>query len=337
MPKEKEMKPEEITEKIDEMGTDISDVKVDDDGKIQLPASEDDETASDETDEETEETTEEESDETTEEESDEETGEEASQDETTSEAEEDQEEDEGEDKITHDPLKDTKRKLTKVQQENAELRKKIREAEKKEIERKKPAEPPKYTKEELEDLKETDPDEWRRVVNEIETYESRKAEYEREQQDFDQSTQQERLIEIQSRQLDNLLDFAGMMEVKVDKTKPLDEQTEDVKKFFGSPEMKAVDEYLKENQHLRDKETGVFTAKTIRMVFRDLHFDKLVVPHRKKAYNQAVNNIKNAGKGSKLQGSKEADQKGRKKIEDLKPDEIDELGVTDVENYASEI
>ena len=235
---------------------------------------------------------------------------------------------------------DAQRKMHEATQKAKEEEKKRLEVEKKLLEDRKPKEPKQYSEDELEEMKFDEPEKWRQVMNEREQYETRKTEYEADEKAFKETevtTQQRERFE---GQLTEMLDFTEtVLKIKVDRTLPLDDQTQDVKDFIDGP-FKKVDEYLKDKQHLRDVKTGLFSKDTMRMVYRDLNFDQLKSTSKKEGREQAVNDIGKASKGgSNLDKGPHGHEKGthRKELEDLSQDEIDHMGEEELKSWDDEI
>jgi hypothetical protein len=177
-------------------------------------------------------------------------------------------------------------------------------------------------------------------MNEREQYETRKAEYEKEEKAFKNTEVTAQQRELYETQLTEMLDFTeSVLKIKIDRAVPLDDQPQEVQDFIQG-DFKSVDEYLKDKQHLRDVKRGVFTKDTMRMVYRDMNFEKLNSHSKRKGREEAVQDIDKASKGgSNLDKGPKGHEKGShtKKIDDLTQDEINNMTEEELKSWDEDL
>ena len=209
---------------------------------------------------------------------------------------------EAEKEVTHDPLKDTQRKLHEVAQENARLKREILDQKKAHLKETEPAKPQDYTEKQLSDLKVDDPDRYVEIMIERKEHERRVRDFRARQKSIeDEELAVSREIASQNTLLGILQAARELTGLEPDFGTGLERQPKEILDFVNSNEFKKVDQFLdKEGRHYAEPD-GSFSARTIVMAFKDLNTDFLLARARREGGDRTVLNMQAAAKaGSKL-------------------------------------
>jgi len=205
---------------------------------------------------------------------------------------------------------------TKSKQETAELRRELQETKSK-LKTQVESDFEELDDEQLESLRETDPDAY------IEYQESKK---EHEQKVKDSETQ---LLEDTMRlQASEASDFiAERFKVKFDMSIPPDKQPDEIKKIIAKDgPLMQIDEYLKTNVIPKD---GVYTAKQMNDAYKVLFHDQLMSDARKGIREQTLNDIEKASITGSVMDKSSSGGGGR-----TKPINVDELTQEQINNMS---
>jgi len=204
--------------------------------------------------------------------------------------------------VTHDPLKDTQRKLHELAQERAKLKQQILDLKKAHLKEIEPVKPQDYTEAQLADLKVDDPDRYVDVMMERREHERRVKDFQAKQK----SVEDEEAAMAQETTYQNTL--AGILQAAKELTgldpdfgAGLDGQPKEIQDFINSKEFKKTDQFLtQQGSHYRQPD-GSFSARTIVMAFKDINTDYLLAKARQEGGERTVQNMRTAvGAGSKL-------------------------------------
>ncbi|MBC8458853.1 MAG: hypothetical protein H8D67_12740 [Deltaproteobacteria bacterium] len=223
-----------------------------------------------------------------------------------------------------DPLKDTQSALTRSQQENADLKKQLRENRAK-LRKAQAGSFEELSENELTDLKYDDPDAY------VE-YQINKNKHEQSVESDKQSVEQERA----ESQFDEITGFAKDQGIDVDNKK-------DLKDFFGSDKFRQLDKFVMNN--LKPNADGLFSSdqmsRAYKMLFADELIEKSVADAKLKGSIEAVDNItklqKNGGGGSDLDRIKKTSTDKPKSASELNQDDIDAMGDAELDQYEKEL
>ncbi len=204
--------------------------------------------------------------------------------------------------VTHDPLKDTQRKLHELAKEKAMLKQQLLEQKKAHLKEIEPTKPQDYTEKELADLKVDDPDRYVEIMIERKDHERRVKDFQAKQK----SIEDEEATMAQETTYQNTL--AGILQAAKELTgldpdfgAGLDGQPKEIQDFINSKEFKKTDQFLtQQGSHYRQPD-GSFSARTIVMAFKDINTDFLLAKARQEGGERTVQNMQTAAKaGSKL-------------------------------------
>jgi len=212
------------------------------------------------------------------------------------------EEEAGKKEVTHDPLKDTQRKMHEVAQENARLKKLVLEQKKAHLKETEPQKPQDYTEKQLADLKVDDPDRYVEIMIERKDHERRVRDFKARQRSIeDEALAVEREIRDQNTLLGILQAARELNGLEPDFGAGLEGQPKEILDFVNSKEFKKVDDFLTHSGDRYREEDGSFSARTIVMAFKDLNTDFLLARARKEGGDRTVLNMQAAARsGSKL-------------------------------------
>ena len=283
----------------------------------------------------------------------EEKSEEASVEETTSNdenesddetAEGGEEDDEREDDITHDPLKDTQRKLTKMGQENARLRREMLELEQKLLQSKEPKAPKEYSANELEEMRVYEPEKYKQVIKEREEFDQQRQAHERQVQENKDALDAEFDIEVLQKTTDAIVTVAsevlGLENADAFMGRSFDQLPKEVQDFYDSAEFQSLISKAEGSRERYFETDGSITAETIRDLWRIVTYDKQIEQAKLKGRQQSTQKIKEAARsGSKLNKIPNTNPgKSRaKEIDELSDAEIHGMNAEQLRNYASEL
>lgn len=250
-------------------------------------------------------------------------------------------EEEGDEKAG-DPLKDTQRAFhserkarLKAEQELAEARKQLREATA-------PKEPVKLTEEEVEDLKDTDPDAYFEYLENHNQFKRQKEDYEQKVQTEVEAEKNLALAQAYEATVDSFMQFAREAKgLSVAPGKKWAEQPEELRNYYDSPEFQKIIEAVEKNPKRYYEEDGSISFDTLRMVYRDLFFEDIAKGERINGRNEATNTIRRAAQGGSKLGMvpKETAGKGStagKAFDKLSYEEIQDLSPEEVSRYLEE-
>ena len=251
----------------------------------------------------------------------------------------------GEEEKKGDPLKDTQaafhRKATELsnaKRQIAELEKRIRELE----------EPHKpdgidLTEEELEELRFDDPDEYIRIK-------SAKSEYDRKKEQYDQTVEDAEKREMEIRQelamqktVDSVVEFfTGFLGIEGGLPgEDYARQPKEIQDAYQSEPFQKVIAEIEANPKRFYEEDGSISAKTLEMVYKNVHFDALAGKERINGRREAVKKIgEAASSGSPLDKvpKEEAGSKrgSGKSIDQLSQADIHSMSKEELDSYAAE-
>lgn len=238
---------------------------------------------------------------------------------------------------SHVRVADTQSKLTKVTQENVDLKKQLAEEKKKRIEAGKPEKPDNYTEEELEDMKVEDPDKYVEVIQKRKEFENQKSEYEEELKTTEKEDQENEVQHIINQRFNTLLDFAGKkLEIDINPDVEFEKQPKEVQEFFSSDEFKKVNDFFVKNPRLYNDD-GTLDIEMVFMVDRNLNFDSYALTERKNGRKEVIHDIKSANKGSKFDRIPKSGKEHKiKPLEDLTEEDWDNMSEEELEAIEQE-
>ena len=240
---------------------------------------------------------------------------------------------EGEEKITHDPLKDTKARLTKREQENADLRRENAKLRQTRLIAEEPKAPATLTPEELKALREADPEKAADYIVAVKMHERDKADWDARKTTVQQQEQNEAIIRSQTSMATSFLsaahellgletdqvDIEGMLDGTIDRPK-------EVSELLASREFAAVVKELDANPQVYRDRDGNLSPRMVRMIYKDLHGEKLEKAAKLKGAKESLTRRSAASNGGSFLdkgGTKsETGKSGFVKIEDLSQADI---------------
>lgn len=235
--------------------------------------------------------------------------------------------------ITHDPLLDTKRALTKSQQEAAELRRRLAEYEQQKADASKPdfTEADILSTQEYKELKESDPDAALQYLEDLHAFKTWKSETEAVRQNAAQVEQQAIL-----RQQDSeVLNF-----LKVEKGLDVEKNEKAVNDFYNGADYQRLVKFVTdpENGFSPDGKSGVFKASTLRNAWRLMNLDAVKSEIAKTTRLQTVEAIQKAQNGgSKLDKVPGSGGKAiPKSVANMTQDDINRLPIEQIEEMTKD-
>jgi len=184
--------------------------------------------------------------------------------------------------------------LATVRAENAELRRQMREM-------KKPVQPRQYSEAELQELRDEDPDEYVKAVRAMDQYKVDQASYDAEVQKEEAQAAQ---LAYQTTSLSFLQFVNDDLGIQVDPGIPWDQQPENVKQVFNSPEFAKVRQAIEANPSRFQEQDGSVTYDTFSTLYLRYNKNKVLSGKIRQGRQEAISSINNAaGAGSKLEGA----------------------------------
>ena len=256
----------------------------------------------------------------------------------------DDDEEENQEDITHDPLKDTQRKVTQLGQENAKLRREKLELEKKLLESSQPKAPKEYDSEELEDLKLYKPDEYKRVMAELKQFEDEQ----REHQDRINANKEQLAAEFDVQVVQTTTDSIATVAAEVlglENADALmgvafDQLPQEVQDFYDSEEFQALITKAEANKTRYFEKDGSITADTVRDLWRIVTYDKRLqqaeIDGRRKSAQKIKEAARSGSKLGKIPNTKPTKARS-KDIDELSDAEIHSMNKEQLKGYSSEL
>ncbi len=242
----------------------------------------------------------------------------------------DGEEEKEEEGKSGDPLKDTQAAFTKARMELAEAKKQIAELKKAQIAAKRDgfdfSKDDILNREELEELKENDPDAYMAYLEDYSRYVSEVAPLEQQEKELERQEAERTQNEIYERTVDNVTRFAQSIGIDI-------KNEQQFNSFLESKEFTELTQYLTERPHLRNN--GVFDAEMLEAHFLRMNREWFKKQGAVDVRKETVQSIKKAQQGgSKLDRESKTNKSERaKELGKLTQDEIDKMGEKELAQY----
>jgi len=245
-----------------------------------------------------------------------------------------------------DPLKDTQKAFHEKSKALKAAEEKIRKLTQELRERKEPQKPENYdlSDEQLETLRVDDPNGYIEAVQDKKDYDRAKEDYDRETKEAEEEELKLRQDAAEQDTIDSVIDFAlnikGIEGGK--KGKPWDDQPEELKEFYQSDKFQELISFVEANPKKFYEDDGSITHDTLRMVWRDLHFDDLARSERVSGRQETVDKIKQAAGGGSKFDRVPREKGGRtagtgKTLDKLTQAEIHDMSEEELASYEPEI
>lgn len=231
-----------------------------------------------------------------------------------------------------DPLKDTQKAYHAKAEEAAKLRKENLELKKKLHEANAPKKPEEFTAEQLQEMKQYDPEKYAEYLYQKKLYEENKDSYEEQSKQLEEQDREITQQLAAQKTTGNIYAFAqeilDLEEGELNPEVSVDQQPKEFRELLGSDGMKKTMKIIDSNPERYYEKDGSISAETIRRIYRDVAFDDLAVKQREKASRNTVNNIEKAAStktGLDTASGATGDSR-HKKLEDMDEGEIQNLG-----------
>jgi|GEM_PF-1745236 len=245
-----------------------------------------------------------------------------------------------------DPLKDTQKAFHEKSKALKQAEEKIRKLTQEIRELKEPQKPKNYnlSEEELERLRVDNPDGYIEAVQAKKDYDRDKEDYDRQIKDAEEEELKLRQDAAAQDTIDSVIDFAvkvvGIEDGK--KGKPWDDQPEELQEFYKSEKFQELISFVEANPKKFYEDDGSISADTLRMVWRDLHFDDLAKNERVTGRQETVEKIKRAAAGGSPFDRVPQEKGGRtagtgKTLDKLTQAEIHDMSEEELASYEPEI